>query len=145
MSMSASIAPVFSEKKKFKKFERALQRTALCSLQKLRKRGISLEIFLVSDATMKSINRKYRGKPKPTNVLSFEVPFSVPRPDLGRTRFIGELFLAPDWAEKKGDELGFLVVHGILHLLGYTHEGAKESIMMNNLERKIWNQLCQKS
>ncbi len=143
--MSTSVVPVFSEKERFKKFERALQRTALCSLKKLRKRGISLEVFIVSNTTMKSINQRYLGKPKPTNVLSFEVPFSVPRPDLGQTRFIGEIFVAPDWAKKKGDELGFLVVHGILHLLGYTHEGAKESIIMNNLERKIWNQLCQKS
>lgn len=143
--MPGNAAFVFSSKKKFKKEEGAVRKAALYSLKKLKKKETAVEIFLVSDEAMERLNRKYRKKRKPTNVLSFETPVPVPRPDLGNRRFIGEIFLAPDFAAAKGDELGFLTVHAVLHLLGYTHESEKRSIIMNNLERKIWNQLCQKS
>ncbi len=135
---------VFPLHRKFEKFERAVKRTALSVLRELRCRTVALEIYLVSDREMQSANRTWRGKNKPTNVLSFENVSRMPRPDLGRRKFIGEILLAPDYLEAKGDTIGFLVVHGILHLLGYTHGKAKDSIIMGDRETKIWHKICQK-
>ncbi len=136
---------VFSEEKRFGKFERALKKTALLSFKDLKKDHLAVEIFLISDPKMKKLNCKFRNKNKTTNILSFEVPSGMPRPDLGDSKFIGEIFLAPDHVEEKKEELGFLLVHGILHLLGYTHSSERNAIMMNKLEHKIWNKICQKS
>ena len=140
--MPKNVVSVFPLERKFKALERAVREAALFSLNEVKQKGIAVEIFLVSDKAMASLNWKYRGKRKPTNVLSFETPYPVPRPDLGNGRFVGEIFLGPDYAKKKKDELEFLVIHGILHLLGYTHESEKKSIIMSILEHKIWNQLC---
>lgn len=135
---------VFPLQRRFEKFGRAVKRTALLSLGELKCRRSALEIYLVSDREMQSVNRKWRGKNKPTNVLSFENASRVPRPDLGGRVFLGEIFLAPDYIQVKKDEMGFLIVHGVLHLLGYTHGRAKDSIIMNNKEAKTWRKICQK-
>ena len=72
---------------------------------------------------MRKINRKFKGKNRPTNVLSFEAEKGSLRPDLGNERrFLGEIFLAPDYIRARGEDLGFLFIHGFLHLLGYTHK-----------------------
>ncbi len=136
---------VYPSERKFAKFERALRKTALLSFDDLRKKGLAIEVFLLSNDEMRSLNRRYRKKDKATNILSFEVSKPVPRPDLGDFKFIGEIFLAPDFIGEKKEEIGFLTVHGLLHLLGYTHSGEKDAIMMNKLEHKIWNKICQKS
>ncbi len=90
----------------------------------------SLSIALVDKKTSKEINKKYRDKNKPTNILSFPL-----------SKKMGEIILCPDVIKKEvkikkfdknyTDLLGFLVIHGMLHL-----EGMKHSSRMEERENK---------
>ncbi|MEK7651410.1 MAG: rRNA maturation RNase YbeY [Patescibacteria group bacterium] len=133
---------VFNRNKKFAK-ETEIVESLVRKLPKLaEKKNLSLEVFLVSDSEMKKINRKFKGKNRPTNVLSFEAEKGSLRPDLGSgRRFLGEIFLAPDYIRARGENIGFLFIHGFLHLLGYTHKGKRDRIRMEILEEE----LCLKS
>ena len=81
---------------------------------------------------MRALNRDWRGKDKPTNVLSFPAP---PPPGAPGPRHLGDIVLAYETlareaaAEGKAlaDHAAHLVVHGVLHLLGYDHEAEAEA------------------
>lgn len=98
-----------------------------------------LTIALSNDEAVAKLNATYRGKPKPTNVLSFPAgPGSV-------DGHIGDIILALETIEREaddgnitfGDHLQHLVVHGVLHLLGYDHQDDDEAATMENLEVSI--------
>ena len=84
----------------------------------------AVTVLVTSSSEMKSLNRRFRGKDKPTDVLSFPA-----EPDL-RRRFAGEIAISVDIARQNalslghstGDEIRILVLHGVLHLRGYDHE-----------------------
>ncbi len=105
-----------------------------------------VHIFLIKDEEMRRINRTFRGKDKPTNVLSFEEPKNFPclrrqahpehRAEKGSVK-LGEIYLAPDYIERKGENIGHLVIHGILHLLGYTHKGLRDRMEMEKKENEV--------
>jgi len=108
----------------------------------LGKNGIGLEVHLISDPEMRALNRKFRGKNRTTNVLSFDAEAGSVRPDLKKnTHYLGEIFLAPDCANDRGDDPRFLFVHGFLHLLGYTHKGKRDRIKMEKLEERLCREL----
>jgi probable rRNA maturation factor len=99
-----------------------------------------LEVFLVSENKIKEINKIYRKKNKSTNVLTFSY-FNLEekkmlRPDLNK-KFLGEIFLAPDFIKRKKEDILYILIHGFLHLIGYVHSGKKNSIIMENKEREI--------
>lgn len=85
----------------------------------------SLSIACVDEKTSKEINKKYRNKNKPTNILSFPL-----RKDMG------EIILCPNIIKQDAkkftrtfDEfLGFLVIHGMLHLKGLEHSSTMEAL-----------------
>lgn len=99
-----------------------------------------LSIVLADNDFIQNLNRQYRGKDKPTNVLSF------PQDD---HRHLGDIILAYETiieeatAQKKSfeDHLTHLVIHGFLHLLGYDHETETEAQEMESLEIKILGDL----
>ncbi|MGR2740245.1 rRNA maturation RNase YbeY [Billgrantia sp. Q4P2] len=88
-----------------------------------------------------ALNRDYRGRDKPTNVLSF--PFEGP-PGLALP-LLGDLVLchpvvvreAHEQAKSLGDHYAHLVIHGMLHLLGHDHLEEAEAEVMEGLEREI--------
>jgi len=91
-----------------------------------------LSVVLVKPATIKKLNQKYRKKNQPTDVLSFEgdIKFGI----------LGEVVICPQEVKKNAGknktvekkELAFVLIHGILHLLGYCHEGSgKEAKIMD--------------
>ena len=90
-----------------------------------RARGV-VNIALVSDRTMRRLNRRYRGVDKITDVLSF--PAAPDHPRSGA--FLGDLAIATGLAGRQARRLGhstakelrILALHGLLHLLGYDHE-----------------------
>lgn len=105
-----------------------------------------LSIALADDATVRALNRDYRGKDKPTNVLSFaegdsdfpDMP-DVPAP-LGEIVLALETVLAEaaDQGKAAADHLTHLTVHGVLHLLDYDHErGDAEAQAQERLETAI--------
>ena len=102
--------------------------TAKKALQKLNCDKAIINICLVKDATIKKLNKVYRGKNSATDVLSFEIPKNFPKHS--KVACAGDIIISIDTAYKnaKSDgralntELKELLVHGILHLYGYDHE-----------------------
>lgn len=116
----------------------------------LRAKAVAVEISvkLTDDAEVQALNRDYRGKDAPTNVLSFPM---VQRDlletlDLGDDgeELLGDIVLARETcareAEEKGialaDHVAHLIVHGVLHLLGYDHMVEHEAEAMEALETR---------
>jgi probable rRNA maturation factor len=100
----------------------------------------SLSIRIVDAAEGASLNKQYRHKNYATNVLSFPVP-----PELIATGQLGDIALcapvvkseAEQQQKVPADHWAHLVVHGVLHLLGYDHEDPKDAKRMERLEIKI--------
>jgi probable rRNA maturation factor len=112
---------------------------------------VELSVLLTSDYKIKEINKKYRSKDKPTNVLSFPgEKFEVGQyADLGDYIMLGDLAFAlevivaeaKDQDKKITDHFYHLVTHGLLHLLGYDHVNDNDAKIMENLEVKILSNL----
>lgn len=100
-----------------------------------------LTIRLVDSDESQALNRDYRGKDAPTNVLSF--PFEAP-PGLDLP-LLGDLVVCHPVVEREAmeqdkrliDHYAHMVVHGTLHLLGHDHIEDDEAAVMENLERSI--------
>ncbi len=110
-----------------------------------------LSILIVDDANIREINRDYLNKDRPTNVISFamqEGPGAGVQPDLLGDVIISAETAARDAAEAGLDtesELCFLLLHGILHLLGYDHErgSAAEAKRMRKREKELFQLIKQ--
>ncbi|WP_211227318.1 rRNA maturation RNase YbeY [Ferrimonas kyonanensis] len=119
--------------------EAQFQRWAEAALQQ--REIAELSIRLVSSDESQELNRDYRGKDKPTNVLSF--PFEAP--PMIPTDLIGDLVICAEVVEKEAkeqqktssDHWAHMVVHGCLHLIGYDHIEDEEAEQMEALERQI--------
>jgi len=106
-------------------------------------------LVLTDDATIRGLNRQWRGQDKPTNVLSFPDAAAKGRPPDGRAReaddSFGDIAIAFETvareAEAEGkpvlDHLAHLAVHGFLHLTGFDHESDGEAEAMEQRERDI--------
>ena len=96
-------------------------------------------ILLAGDRKLRALNRDFRGKDKPTNVLSFP----------GADGYAGDIALAYGVTKKEAKAAGktvadhatHLVVHGVLHLAGHDHERPKQARAMEGLEVKILGRL----
>ena len=101
-------------------------------------RKVEFSIQVVSPAVMRRLNRTYRGKDKPTDVLSFPLWTKHELSTLREKHDIldlGDIFI--NRVDAKG-KLAFLVVHGFLHLMGYDHERSKrEAQKVEQLEKAI--------
>lgn len=118
--------------------------------------GFEICIMGCDDARIAELNGEFRAKGQPTNVLSWpseerapEVPGDAPElpepgmPDMPEE--LGDIAIAYDTCEREAAELGrtlddhvtHLVVHGVLHLLGYDHIGDKDAALMEGLEVKV--------
>ncbi|MFH0712395.1 MAG: rRNA maturation RNase YbeY [Candidatus Jorgensenbacteria bacterium] len=121
---------------RYEKLEKEVKKAARAALDFLGRDEVSVEINLVGDGEIRNLNRKFRGKNKVTNVLSFSEPKDFPHPE-SRLRFLGEVYLAPDYVRGKGEGLARLAVHGVLHLLGFSHSREGDRMKMEKLEEKI--------
>ena len=103
-----------------------------------------LSIVLGNDEMLRGLNRQWRGQDKPTNVLSFPALDATPAP-LGAPRLLGDVVLAFETVAAEAaaqgkplaDHLRHLVVHGVLHLLGYDHEADADAQRMEASEIAI--------
>jgi probable rRNA maturation factor len=95
-----------------------------------------MSVVFVSAGEMRRLNREYRGKDKPTDVLSFA---------FAEKGELGDIFIAPSVATakavKRGQDyksyLALLIVHSVLHLGGFDHRTKKEAGAMARMEKKI--------
>ena len=95
-------------------------------------------ILLTNDETVRDLNGRFRGKDRPTNVLSFPAPENA-RPHLGDIVLAHGVCAAEARAQGKpfADHLSHLVIHGILHLMGHDHEADDEAEAMEAKERTL--------
>ena len=106
--------------------------------QRRLKHRVELTIVITGNAQLRSLNRVFRAIDAPTDVLSFATD-EQPRPD---TIYLGDVVISYTQAREQAQagghpvesELQLLVVHGVLHLLGYDHEENKEAEAMEALE-----------
>lgn len=102
-----------------------------------------LSIAFVGDKEMRRLNNKYRGKIGPTDILSFT----------GEDDFLGEIIMdyaqikrqAKVFRNKIDDELYFILIHGLLHLLGYDDKTKKGKKEMEDLGNKFFKSMSNKS
>jgi probable rRNA maturation factor len=112
-------------------------RAAFSAAPSLPPGSYQVTLVLTDDGEMRSLNRTWRGKDAPTNVLSF------PAGQIGAQGFLGDVVLAHETARKEAqeqtvafqDHVSHLVVHGMLHLLGFDHTEDKAAEQMETLER----------
>jgi len=100
------------------------------------RRRVAIDVTLLADKAQRVLNRDWRGKDKPTNVLSFPGPGG---PVLGDIVMALETLLAEALEEGIAPDhhLAHLTVHGLLHLLGHDHETEAEALAMEALETAI--------
>lgn len=103
---------------------------------------------MVEDREIQSLNREYRGRDVPTDVLSFPL---IDRDDLDKQVpteievLLGDIIISAERADEQAKEYGhsfqrelaYLTVHGILHLLGYDHSSPQEEKVMRAKEEEI--------
>jgi probable rRNA maturation factor len=122
--------------------------------------GAELAIVLSNDSTIRALNRGWRGKNAPTNVLSFPAAPDLPvrtaglRRGGGKSRdlspYIGDIVIAYQTTYREAvaqgkpfdHHLAHLAVHGFLHLLGYDHDNDRDAEKMESLERRILGRLA---
>ena len=120
-----------------------LTRSGRRLLTALRRRDAELSVLLVSDRMMRQLNRDWRGRDRTTDVLSFaqqEGDAAAPR------QLLGDVVIAVPTAARQAKERGEtlnvaaerLLIHGVLHLLGYDHERSQaEARRMQRRERRL--------
>ena len=101
-----------------------------------------ISVLLTNDEEIRELNKKYRNIDKPTNVLSFSIASDK---TVNELRMIGDIVIsrekilieAKDQNKTFNDHLAHIVIHGFLHLLDYTHDDNKDSIIMENKEVEL--------
>ena len=123
---------------------RRAARAALKAVEKPARPAI-LSLVFTNDAHICALNRDYRGKDRPTNVLSFPAADAEAAESQGRAEVLGDVILALETVA--GESLHqnkdlqshamHLIVHGILHIFGYDHTAPDEAEAMETLETAI--------
>jgi len=115
-------------------------------LKELDCEGSEISLLLVDDDQIREINKNYLKRDRPTNVISFamtEGAFGDVHPEI-----LGDIILSVETAARDAltghldfmDEVEFLLIHGLLHLVGYNHENVEssEAKKMKKLERELF-------
>ncbi|MBK8254063.1 MAG: rRNA maturation RNase YbeY [Polyangiaceae bacterium] len=99
-------------------------------LAELKLHRAELSVALVNDAAIHELNRDYRSKNKPTDVLAFAMEEGEPSPQNPGLRLLGDVIISVDTARRQAKarrrsllaEVTMLLAHGLLHLLGFDHQ-----------------------
>jgi probable rRNA maturation factor len=112
-------------------------------------KNTEVSILIVDNSYIQELNLIYRNQNKPTDVLSFSMNETLENEseyeEGSEVNLLGDIVISLEQALAQSQEyghslereLGFLVVHGMLHLLGYDHESEDERKLMRSLEEKI--------
>ena len=113
-------------------------------------RGCMVDVTLVADGRIAEMNSRHRGFEGPTDVLSLPLEMIEPGTHSrsgdrgGPPLHLGDVVIAPDYVGRRAasggrdfdEEMGLMVVHGILHLLGYRHDSDSQASIMEDRERR---------
>ena len=131
--------------------QRKIRRVAQKILAELALPDAELSILLVDDVKIQELNRRYLQRDKPTNILAFPMrkgEFPTLHPHL-----LGDLAISVETAYRQSNRFGLdpmgmitlLLIHGILHLLGYEHEGTRKGSREMAIKQKVLLRcVCQK-
>jgi probable rRNA maturation factor len=137
-----------------------VKKAVLAAAEAISTPSAELAIVLSDDSAIRALNRDWRGKNAPTNVLSFPAAPNEPaRPAAPRrggrkfhksSPYIGDIIIAYQTTAREAvaegkpfnHHLAHLAIHGFLHLLGYDHENDRDAEEMENLERRILERLA---
>ena len=106
----------------------------------------SVTVMITDNEHLQEMNQRYRGINKTTDVLAFETDFTDPDLD---SRYLGDVVISYQQARKQAEERGhqveeellLLIVHGVLHLLGFDHNTSLEKEEMWSIQSQILNDL----
>jgi probable rRNA maturation factor len=124
-----------------------IERAALVSMQHAAPDSdFDITIKITDDTAIQDLNNSFRGIDQPTDVLSFEA--GELDPETGRT-YLGDIIISCQQAERQAragghdvmDEIQLLVIHGLLHLLGYDHDTGKKKSRMWKAQKEILSML----
>ena len=115
----------------------------ICNEEEISNCSINLEIM--NDKSMQRLNKKYRSKDTPTNVLSFineDISKSI-------TGNLGDVAISYEFVKRESDELDIdfhdhmihMLIHGVYHILGFDHNNDKKAQVMENKEIKLLKKL----
>jgi rRNA maturation RNase YbeY len=127
---------------------RSLVRRARCVLASLDAGGAELSLVLAADPEMAELNARFRGRAGPTDVLSFSLLEGSGAEFRGG--LLGDVVIGVEVAARQArrrgrsldDEVARLMIHGVLHLLGYDHERDEQARLMRAQERRLWKGLA---
>lgn len=138
-----------NSQRKIKVSTARIKKTAQTLLDELSYGDFDLGIWLTTNKTIHKYNKEYRGKDKPTDILSF--PYHqlepgeriIPRTDDDKN--VGDVIISLEFVEgllplynvTLQDRLDTLLIHGICHLLGYSHYDEENDKIMSALEKKL--------
>ena len=138
---------VRSELRRISVFASRIQKLAQHVLRAAGEPRAELSLLLIGDSRMRRLNRRYRGRDAPTDVLAF----SLREAGGPASSLLGDVVISLPQASRQAragrrsldDELATLLIHGVLHLLGYDHErGDREARRMHRKEQAIWRALA---
>lgn len=126
-----------------------LRRSLKRLLKALQRENNEVGVTIVDDAQIQSINREYLDRDRPTNVISFAMTEGIGgeiHPEI-----LGDIVISAETAARDAaagdlalmEEMEFLLIHGLLHLIGYNHEECdeREAERMKNKERELFYML----
>ena len=130
---------------------RSISRLAAAAADKTGIENAVITVIITDDGFIREMNREYRKKNSPTDVISFanrdcEFPDIESEPE-----DLGDIFISIETAERQAaeygvslkDEIKRLVIHGVLHLAGYDHEKSeKQAAVMARKEREIYESIA---
>lgn len=141
MGAAVAVAVQYASRARFLPPRPAVERWVRAALRD-RRRGAELTVRIVGREEGRRLNEGFRGRGAPANVLSF--PFETP-PGAPATRQLGDVVLCAPVVNREArvqgkprtDHWAHLVVHGVLHLLGFDHDAPDAAGRMEGLERRI--------
>ena len=135
-----------NKQNKIKIDKRKIRRATIMLLKHLGCADKEISLSFVNDKTIQELNKQYRNKDKPTDVLSF----SLQEGEFGNINphILGDVVISVDTAKADASkvdlsfeqEINFLIIHGLLHLLGYNHENTtpEEAKKMRKKEKELF-------
>jgi len=101
-----------------------------------------VSVFFIEDREIAQLNKSYRKKEGPTNVLAFSMLEGETVP---HSKMLGDIVISLETAEREAEQMGMplfnyvvrLLIHGLLHLVGYDHEEDKEATIMEQEEERL--------
>ena len=128
-----------------------IKRAASAALRWLAIEDAEINIVLVSDKRIKGLNKVYRKRGHVTDVLAFELDL-LPSSSIRtrKVRLAGDVVISLDracansrrFSTSSNDELKLYVIHGILHLAGFTDYDKRSYGEMKRIQEKIWRDIC---